>query len=496
MPLCRTCGFDSATDLEEMQPNTILGRIDLRNRLSELDALITSLTTERERLRRVADRIVYPVLSLPPEITAEIFLRCIPPQSNLSESPSEAPLLLAQICRQWRQIALDTPHLWQSLLFRDGEASIELLRLWLSRSGSLPLTLDLKCWDPPRVGTLMELSLLHSHRWRDVKFGLPHTSFSELDLRQVSLPLLDSISLRAVQWSSEDDSVVHTVTITHAPSLRHAHLFDLPSLKMVIPWAPLTTLTLLHNLPFTECISLLQGCPNLINLTVSTAGPVAVNADHIILNSLETLTCNFGTASILEHLTLPRLSRLDVSNVRDPQHAAMLSAFIGRSGCPLQFLAVRDIRDISPVVLVHFLRAVPDSVSDVEFAWARGGSGEPIFSALQLTGIIPQLKVLQLHVSGRMDNEEYKHLLKMLSARVEGRPPRVPLESMTLHVITKQRLLGIMPRSSRIAELRQLATVGMKVKFTITSYDSTPHVVLDLSAQGASFRYFSNQSSD
>ncbi|KAJ6477527.1 hypothetical protein C8R45DRAFT_906418 [Mycena sanguinolenta] len=480
MPQCRKCGFSSTTALEETDNSTALDHIALRHRLSELDALISLLSAERQRLRDIADTIVYPVLSLPPEITTEIFLRCIPPQSNLSESPSEAPLLLAQICRQWRQIALDTPHLWQSLLFRDGEASIELLRLWLARSGTLPLNLDLKCGNPPRVGALMEMSLLHSHRWRDVTFGLPHASFSELDLRHASLPLLDSISLRAVQWSSEDDSVVHTVTITHAPSLRHAHLFDLPSLRMVIPWAPLTTLTLLHNLPLTECMSLLQGCPNLINLTVSTAGPAAVHADPIILNSLETLTCNFGVASVLEHLTLPHLSRLDVSNV---QHGTMLSAFIDRSGCPLQSLAIRDIRDISPTVLVLFLRTVPDSVSDVEFAWARGGSGEPIFSALQFADVIPQLKVLKLQVSGRMDNEEYKHLLKMLRARVEARPPRGSLESMTLHQITKQRVVRIMPRRSRIAELRQLATFGLKVNFTITSDNPSTHFVLASSAQ-------------
>ncbi|KAJ6477532.1 hypothetical protein C8R45DRAFT_1007249, partial [Mycena sanguinolenta] len=452
MPLCRKCGFNSATDLEETQTNT--DRVALRNRLSELDALIATLTAECQRLRCVADTIIYPVLSLPAEITTEIFLRCTPSQSNLGESPSEAPLLLAQICRQWRQIALDTPHLWRSLLFRNDETSIELLRLWLSRSGSLPLNLDLNCSDLSRAGALIEASLLHSHRWQDVKFGLHRRSFSEFDLRHASLPLLHSISLDVVQWTSpSNDSVDDTVTITHAPFLRHAHLFDLPRLKMVIPWAPLTTLTLLHDLPFTECMSLLQGCPNLRNLT------------------LETLTCNFGAASVLEHLTLPHLSRLDVSDVRDPQHAAMLSTFIARSGCPLQFLAVRNIGHISPNVLVLFLRAVSDLVSDVEFAWASGGSGGPIFSTLRLTDIIPQLKVLKLEVSGRMEDEEYKNLLEMLHARV------------TLHLNPKHRRFRIMPRSSRIAELRQLATVGLKINFTITGDNFPTRVVLDSNAQ-------------
>ncbi|KAJ6533027.1 hypothetical protein B0H19DRAFT_1383782 [Mycena capillaripes] len=50
----------------------------LRSRISELDALIASLTAERQRLQAESDAIVYPVLSLPPEVTTEIFLCCLP----------------------------------------------------------------------------------------------------------------------------------------------------------------------------------------------------------------------------------------------------------------------------------------------------------------------------------------------------------------------------------------------------------------------------------
>ncbi|KAJ6477542.1 hypothetical protein C8R45DRAFT_1157346 [Mycena sanguinolenta] len=325
-------------------------------------------------------------------------------------------------------------------------------------------------------------------RSADVKFGLHYKSFSEFGLRHASLPLLHSISLDIVQWiSPDDDSVDDTVTITHAPSLRHAHIFTLPHVKIAIPWAPLTTLTLPRDLPFTECMLLLQGCPNLINLTVSAAGPATARADHVILNFLETLACNFGVASVLEHLTLPHFSQLDVSNVHEPEHVTIFSAFIARSGCPLQSLAVRDIRDISPVTLVLFLRAVPHSVSDAEFAWARV-SAQPMFSALQFADMIPQLKVLKLKVNGRMDNEGYKNLLEMLHARVEA--PTAPLESVMLHLTTKQRA-RIMPRNSRIAEFRQLATVGLKINLTITNFfNSSTHVVLDSSVQGAFFGLF------
>ncbi|KAJ6610649.1 hypothetical protein B0H10DRAFT_1648235, partial [Mycena sp. CBHHK59/15] len=84
----------------------------LRSRLSDLNTLIAATTAERISLQAESDSIIYPVLSLPTEITMEIFRRCIHPGSAPRPSPAKAPLLLAQICRQWRQIALNTPDLW------------------------------------------------------------------------------------------------------------------------------------------------------------------------------------------------------------------------------------------------------------------------------------------------------------------------------------------------------------------------------------------------
>ncbi|KAJ6608263.1 hypothetical protein B0H10DRAFT_1711402, partial [Mycena sp. CBHHK59/15] len=54
---------------------------------------------------------VHPVLSLPPEITSEIFIHCLP-SGFLKPSTRKAPLLFTQICHRWRLIALETPELW------------------------------------------------------------------------------------------------------------------------------------------------------------------------------------------------------------------------------------------------------------------------------------------------------------------------------------------------------------------------------------------------
>ncbi|KAF7375560.1 F-box domain-containing protein [Mycena sanguinolenta] len=481
MPPCRKCGFDSATHLEEMQTNTIAGRAALRSRLSELDALIGSLTAERQRRQDVADTIIYPVLSLPVETTAEIFRHCIPAQSNLGKSSTEAPWVLAQICRQWRQIALNTPYLWQSFLFRDGEASMELLHLWLSRSGGLPLKLNLTSIDPFGVESLIETSLLHCHRWQDVKFRLPNGSFSGLDLRDVSLPLLQSISLRGDLWSRKP--IVDTFTIADAPSLRHVDLSTLPSTKLDIPWARMTTLTLLQNIPLRECMPLLKKCRNLVNLTVSTTGPAATHTDLVTLTSLETLTCNLGGASVLQNLTLPHLVRLVVTSFSDEAYVPGFSAFINRSTCPLQFLTVQDTTRSSLSALAAFLRAVPNSTSDVELTWYQSRF-QHLFSVLQYMDVLPGLKHLRLRAELQMNKEEYDKLLEVLRARVEAEPPRIPLESITLKVTIRQQFnLRMMPDSSWITQLRELVSDGLQVDFAIESFDSSTHVVLNSRAQ-------------
>ncbi|KAJ6531126.1 hypothetical protein B0H19DRAFT_967132, partial [Mycena capillaripes] len=53
-----------------------------------------------------------PVLRLPPELTSEIFLFCLPDSEFNVPNSTTAPLLLCQIFRRWRDIALATPGLW------------------------------------------------------------------------------------------------------------------------------------------------------------------------------------------------------------------------------------------------------------------------------------------------------------------------------------------------------------------------------------------------
>ncbi|KAJ7187195.1 hypothetical protein C8R46DRAFT_879945, partial [Mycena filopes] len=111
----------------------------------ELAELTEELAAAEERL----DDIVYPVLTLPNEITSTIFVACLPifvaclpSHGRVRPSPQTAPLLLAQVCGHWREVALATTELWSSFdLASAYPGSFRLLESWISRAKRSPLSL-------------------------------------------------------------------------------------------------------------------------------------------------------------------------------------------------------------------------------------------------------------------------------------------------------------------------------------------------------------------
>ncbi|KAJ6516588.1 hypothetical protein C8R47DRAFT_960799 [Mycena vitilis] len=79
------------------------------------ETYVSELRAKRATLELKLSQIHYPVLSIPTEIIARIFVESLPVHGRVRPSPTAPPLFLAQICRQWREIALHTCHLWRSV---------------------------------------------------------------------------------------------------------------------------------------------------------------------------------------------------------------------------------------------------------------------------------------------------------------------------------------------------------------------------------------------
>ncbi|THU96627.1 hypothetical protein K435DRAFT_600433, partial [Dendrothele bispora CBS 962.96] len=76
-----------------------------------LDKLIQELDERKEKIAR-AKNLLSPIRRLPAEMLTEIFMNYIEPDAQRLYNALPRPLLLSQICAQWRNLVQFTPRLW------------------------------------------------------------------------------------------------------------------------------------------------------------------------------------------------------------------------------------------------------------------------------------------------------------------------------------------------------------------------------------------------
>ncbi|KAJ7832821.1 hypothetical protein B0H13DRAFT_2111857 [Mycena leptocephala] len=266
----------------------------------------------------------YPILTLPTEITAEIFARCLPNEPAVPRTDT-APLLLGRICSTWRTISLATPELWS------------FLKPWLSRAQSWPLTLT--------GGQCIAVLKRYSHLWRDVGVGLRFDQFA-LFGPDLHLPMLERLAIGA---SDYPDPVEDPLTVFRsAPALRHLHLQEsiLPD-NMVLPWAQLTSFES-DAQSAVECMDILRCTPNLVdcvlNIHFFTDSEDLLDVPPLtFLASLRISSYWWGVLDILHHITVPALQKLDLKGVaiRMDYYLPPLHRFLSKPECHLSELSIQ-----------------------------------------------------------------------------------------------------------------------------------------------------------
>lgn len=149
----------------------------LRTALAEIDAELAALRARVGELAAARNPIVdalkvtvYPILTIPVEITVEIFLQCV----DWAEISGEgldlcAPILLASVCRQWRTIALNLQPIWSRLRIfklpsRHTSKLEALLGWWVPRTGGRLLEVDMTTTE----GRVITALIPHSMQWRSL----------------------------------------------------------------------------------------------------------------------------------------------------------------------------------------------------------------------------------------------------------------------------------------------------------------------------------------
>ncbi|KAJ7256879.1 hypothetical protein B0H12DRAFT_1232779 [Mycena haematopus] len=403
------------------------------------------------------------ILSFPPEITAIIFTHSLPTRSPPlsfescpSPSPKVAPLLLAQICSQWRAICLGTPHLWASnIAFEHG--ATELLELWLSRTETHPLTISLRTTDSQRASKFMQLTIAHTPQWQDIHLVLPLPALRQLSAAS-PFPRLTRLSLCAV--GPDEWAYAPPITIRDTPLLRHACIHFLPQIDLHL--AQLTTLHFHASLGVPQTVAILRRCPRLRDLSCLNLGvgstPVSPHLELRFLRSLKT-----DDTRLLSCLTLPRLSVLEMLGPIDTAAASALGSLLARSACDLRFLSLRVHKATVPQ-LQRLLRTASTVVHlTLDRAWL-----EFQMQALHAADVLPLLERLEIRSHGghknknkgeNGDGNQYRALLDMLQWRLalgQG-----TFKSCKL----LQRTMSLGPASDdTMAEFRVLAKAGVQIR--------------------------------
>lgn len=382
--------------------------------------------------------IAPPILTIPTELTQQIMLETLIANSDTQRFPrpirSEAPLAFTAVSRQWREISLNMPELWQSIRLDDSTPTVppQVLTVWGSRARSLPRNIQLRTSDPDRAAALLAESVKSCVRWQDIDLALPLESFSALH-GHGPFPVLRSICLTMRGGMTASDDTI--IALPSAPLLRRLTLSDFPFLSVDMPWAQLTTLriTVYEAAPG---LAVLQRCPNIKNLVIAlmddpglpTAMPPIVLPALQYLRSLNT--------HILPFVTVPSLTQLDIwgpgpSGTME-QLIDDLRALLARSVCSLKRLTYRSPRDITPAQFLALLEAVA-AVEDLELAFPPTGLLEKLRDVLQIAHVLPRLGTLRLRY-GVGNQESFDPLLDALRSRRKVVEGRATLAVFSLHL--------------------------------------------------------------
>lgn len=340
----------------------------VQSALWKLEALQTHLEESASHVRRSTislKALTSPIRRIPPEVLGEIFYHCLPTAPiYVTPRDVESPMVLTQVCRHWRAVAMATPRLWTSITLHVGRATSEVYRsmceAWLGRAKSLPLAMrvlnDLESPDPvtqEHIVSWLQPLLMRCH---DFWWHGPALN-PLLDSGNISSTITHTVSptpyLNRLRVTSHRGRT-YTVCVPGPAPYLHTAFLQCPTLhissldRISLPWSQLTELTLHFSLVnSTVLFQLLSLCTSLRLLNVSCVLHT-LNADpihHRTLKRFELRVIRHGLDAVLGALTAPALEELDIGFVSrggDQWPHGEFVDFVKRSGSTLRKLTVRQ----------------------------------------------------------------------------------------------------------------------------------------------------------
>ncbi|KAJ7216901.1 hypothetical protein C8J57DRAFT_1395958 [Mycena rebaudengoi] len=345
-------------------PSHVRSRIyELDTRILALQASLAAAHREREDLQSRLNDYTYPILTLPVEITSEIFIHTLPVYpARPPLTGTRSPTLLSQICRRWRDIAFGTPRLWRAIqldITREThlEKQLCVLTTWLSRSKDFPLSisLDYECEAElcdSELPDFTDAPISSATRWEYIHLIIP---FHNLDWIRGPFPLLCDLAIGRSNYAYDELEIPAASPFHDAPRLQKVHLcvlFD--ASHAFLPWWQFTSISfercepsvLANILPHAVSLQDFDGTlwDEDEDVPVAHIHPVTqpIHIRSLILRD-EGSTTGAPQKLLLDALTTPALRHLMVS-----EHElgigclSTIASFITRSHCTLESLNVTN----------------------------------------------------------------------------------------------------------------------------------------------------------
>lgn len=454
---------------------TNLSRLD--QEISKTEAHLSRLSQTRDALQAYTTEhlaVVAPCRRLPPELWAEIFMRCskglkrtLAPTIRDTFDPKSGPLLLTHVCSWWRVIAISTPGLWTSIrlvLSFPKPSHTNLVDMWLERSCNLPLTVafieakPLPTFYHPSVHLEMHaaLNLLveQSSRWVDAFFMLPPYDFSW----QAFLPIRNNLfQLRGLSINTIRGSWPVRMAINlfeFAPKLSSLAL-DHAGAAVTKSWnLPFLSLTFFEvhkgggegTASFESCFFAMRLMPNLKECIICcnssfASWPVLPDTTlsqltflHITLEQ-SIFPAPVGLGKMFSALSLPSLSKLELRlkntlTVEPPWDHEPFVEFLRRS--PSLRRLMLDYSSISSVEFEDILReassvkqlSIYTDAPDHILTWIVNATAP---------GILPKLRTIKVVDTSATPSAFPQSFFPLLSIRGSNYEGPAGLKSATLH---------------------------------------------------------------
>ncbi|KAJ6466151.1 hypothetical protein C8R47DRAFT_1154081 [Mycena vitilis] len=447
----------------------------LRHHLADIDGKIACqeaqlklLYSEKRVVSDALSSIVYPVLTIPPELTTQIFEHFVH-RGRASEDLISNLLTVASVCRAWRTIAVSCGALWNHVSMHVGldvAREVKLLQMWLSRSGDRPLHVDLRMTQSVASESLADAILpLLAHWPRCKSLRLCSTSSIVFPVDPGPFWSLKKVDIDLCRSAQQPP----ITAFLDAPLLREAHVARLALPQIALPWGQLTGLHLaLQTIP--QCLDILGQTPNLEILSILRT-PIPRNtiaSVRRVLRHLHRIECS---AVFLNHLILPILDTLSLVSV-SPETAPRVKALVNRSGCTLRVLRLNaheaDVYDtFNCITSVPSIRTLSLTSLTWDFPEFQG-----FFHSMEADKSLLELKSLNLQALGSF--LDVCSLADMLSALWTDKSEAAKLESFSLSFTGREDA----DFEDAMARLRKMRREGLEIdirsaqKWTSQYFDS------------------------